>query len=174
MLLVLFVALIVAQRLLELRVARANLRWALARGGKEYAPEHYPLMVALHTAWFVGILLEGFLRGAQPSSLWALWLTLFAVAQLGRYWVISTLGRYWNTRIVIVPGGARVRRGLYRYVAHPNYLIVALEIAVAPLVFNAWITALVFTALNAWLLLGVRIPAEEKALEQYNNEKASG
>jgi methyltransferase len=170
----LFVALIVVQRILELRVARDNLRWALERGGKEYAPEHYPLMVALHTAWFLSILLEGTLRGAQSSSLWWLWLALFVVAQIGRYSVITTLGRYWNTRIVIVPNGQRVTAGLYRFLPHPNYLIVALEIFVAPLVFNAWITALVFTVLNAWLLLGIRIPAEERALEAYlQKEKAS-
>ena len=161
------VAVIIVQRLLELRVAAGNLRWAMSNGGKEYAPEHYPLMVVMHSAWIAALLLEGTLRGAEPSSLWWLWLGLFALAQVGRYLVITTLGRYWNTRIVIVPGGKLVKRGLYQYFAHPNYVVVALEIAVAPLIFNAWITALVFTALNAALLLLVRIPAEEKALEMY-------
>ena len=161
------VAVIVVQRLLELRVAARNLRWALANGGREYAPEHYPMMVALHGAWIAALLLEGTLGGDAPSSLWWLWLGLFVVAQVGRYSVITTLGRYWNTRIVIVPGGKRIQRGLYRYFSHPNYIVVALEIAVAPLIFNAWVTALVFTLLNAALLLLVRIPAEERALETY-------
>ena len=161
------VAVIIVQRLLELRVAARNLRWALASGGKEYAPEHYPLMVAMHSAWIAGLLLEGTLRGGTPSSLWWLWLMLFALAQFGRYSVITTLGTYWNTRIVIVPGGKRIQRGLYRYLSHPNYVVVALEIAVAPLIFGAWVTALTFTVLNAALLLLIRIPAEEKALETY-------
>ena len=161
------VAVIIIQRLLELRVAARNLRWALANGGKEYAPEHYPLMVAMHSAWIAALLLEGTLRGAEASSLWGLWLGVFLLAQVGRYAVITTLGRYWNTRIVIVPGGKRIQRGLYRYFSHPNYIVVALEIAAAPLIFNAWVTALVFTLLNAALLLLVRIPAEEKALETY-------
>ena len=161
------VAVIIVQRLLELRVAARNLRWALINGGKEYAPEHYPLMVAMHSAWIGALLLEGTLRGGQASSLWWLWLMLFALAQFGRYSVITTLGTYWNTRIVIVPGGKRIQRGLYRYFSHPNYIVVALEILVTPLIFNAWVTALTFTVLNAALLLLIRIPAEEKALETY-------
>ena len=167
------VAVIVVQRLLELRVAASNLRWALANGGKEYAPEHYPLMVVMHSAWIAALLLEGTLRGSQPSSFWWLWLALFALAQLGRYSIITTLGTYWNTRIVIVPGGKRIQRGLYKYFSHPNYVVVALEIAVAPLIFNAWITALVFTVLNAALLLIIRIPAEERALETYRTNAPS-
>ena len=161
------VAVIIVQRLLELVVAASNLRWALANGGKEYAPGHYPPMVAMHSAWIAALLLEGTLRGGAPSSLWWLWLGLFSLAQVGRDLVITTLGRYWNTRIVIVPGGQRIQRGLYKYFSHPNYIVVALEIFVAPLIFGAWITALVFTVLNAALLLLVRIPAEERALETY-------
>jgi methyltransferase len=169
------VAVIVVQRLLELRVAKRNLEWARAQGGKEYAPEHYPFMVALHTAWIVALLVEGTARGGQVSNLWWLWLGLFALAQLGRYWVISSLGSYWNTRIVIVPGGKRVKTGPYRFLEHPNYVVVAVEIFCAPMIFGAWITAIVFTALNAYLLLGIRIPAENRALEAYlAQEKASG
>jgi methyltransferase len=167
------VAVIVIQRLLELRVARRNLNWALSRGGREYAPEHYPFMVALHTAWIAAVLAEGTARGGQLSGLWWLWLALFIAAQLGRYWVISTLGSYWNTRIVIVPGGQRVKTGPYRFLEHPNYVVVAVELFCAPMIFGAWITALVFTGLNAWLLLGIRIPAENKALEAYLNQEKS-
>ena len=166
------VAVIVVQRLLELRVAARNLRWAVSNGGREYAPEHYPPMVAMHSIWIAALLLEGTLRDGAPSSLWWLWLGLFVAAQVGRYSVITTLGRYWNTRIVIVPGGKRIQRGLYKYLSHPNYVVVALEIAVAPLIFDAWITALVFTLLNAALLLLVRIPAEERALELYRSDTA--
>ncbi len=167
----LLVVFIIVQRLLELRVARRNLRWALSKGGREYAPEHYPFMVALHTAWILALLLEGIARGGALGALWPVWLTVFALAQLGRYWVISTLGTYWNTRIVIIPGGERVRRGPFRFFEHPNYLVVAVELFCAPMIFGAWGTAVVFTLLNAWLLLGVRIPAEERALEAYRSSQ---
>lgn len=167
------IAFIAAQRLLELRLAQRNLKWALARGGQEAAPGHYPLLVAMHSAWLVALLFEGLARGSKLGWLWWLWLGVFVLAQLGRYWVLSTLGPYWNTRIVIVPGGQRVKSGPYRFMSHPNYLVVALELLSAPLIFGAWVTALIFSLLNAALLLGLRIPAENKALGAYNagNEK---
>ncbi len=159
------VALIIVQRLLELSHAKRNLAWAMANGGKEFSPEHYPFMVALHSSWIVALLLEGWLRGAVLSSLWWLWLGLFLIAQVLRYIVISSLGKLWNTRIIIVPNAKLVRSGLYSIVKHPNYMIVALELLVTPLIFDAWLTAVVFSVLNAVLLLGFRIPAEERALE---------
>ena len=159
------VALIIVQRLLELRHAKRNLEWALSNGGKEFAPEHYPYMVLLHSSWVVALLLEGWLRGASLSSLWWLWLGLFIAAQGLRYIIISSLGKLWNTRIIIVPNAKLVRSGIYSLVKHPNYMVVALEIFVAPLIFNAWLTAIIYTILNAILLLGFRIPAEERALE---------
>jgi methyltransferase len=161
------IAFIVTQRLLELGHAKRNLKWALENGGREYAPEHYPFMVLLHSSWIVALLLEGWLRGGGLAPLWWLWLGLFMLAQVGRYWVISSLGQLWNTRIVIVPNAKLVRTGLYRYLKHPNYVVVALELLVAPLVFGAWVTALVFSVLNAVLLLAYRIPAEEKALATF-------
>ncbi len=163
------VALIIAQRLLELVHAQNNLKWALANGGKEFAPEHYPFMVVLHSSWVLALLLEGWLRGAALSSLWWLWLGLFLLAQVLRYVVISSLGKLWNTRIIIVPNAKLVRSGLYSFFKHPNYMVVALELLVAPLIFGAWITALVFSILNAILLLGFRIPAEEQALKTLND-----
>ncbi|MFN3266460.1 MAG: isoprenylcysteine carboxyl methyltransferase family protein [Deinococcales bacterium] len=159
-----FVGFIVLQRLLELRHAQQNLKWALANGGMEYAAEHYPFMVSLHSSWVVALLFEAWWRGSSFAPLGWFWLGLFAVAQIGRYHVIATLGRLWNTRIVIIPNAKLVRVGLYKYLKHPNYLIVALELLVAPLVFGAWVTAIVFSVLNAILLLAYRIPAEERAL----------
>ncbi len=155
-------AVVALQRLLELRLAQANLRWALARGGREFGREHYPLFFVLHSGWMLGWLLEGLARN-QLSPIWGLWLAVFLLAQGLRYWAIQSLGRYWNTRIIVVPGAPRVRTGPYRYFPHPNYLAVALELLSLPLIFNAWITALVASLLNA-LLLFIRIPAEEKAL----------
>lgn len=158
---------IAAQRLLELGVARANERWAHDHGAQEYGRSHYPLFFVLHPAWMLGLLLEG--RAARGEvRLWAL--LLFVLAQPLRLWVIRSLGRYWNTRILIVPGGQRVTRGPFRYIKHPNYAVVALELATAPLAVGAWRTALAFTVLNAALLLLIRIPAEERALAAYRQQ----
>jgi len=160
-------AFVVVQRILELRLAQANLRWALSQGAREYGREHYPLFFLLHLGWMLGWLLEGLAR-QQLSPIWWLWLAVFVLAQGLRYWAIQSLGRYWNTRIIIVPGAKKIAGGPYRYLRHPNYLAVALELLSLPLIFNAWITALAATLLNAWLLLTVRIPAEEKALSTYD------
>ncbi|WP_051935426.1 isoprenylcysteine carboxyl methyltransferase family protein [Deinococcus sp. YIM 77859] len=158
-------AFLTGQRLLELRLARANERWARARGAAEYGQEHYPLFFVLHPAWMLGLLLEG--RASRGRVHW-LALVLFVVAQPLRVWVIRTLGRYWNTKILIVPGGERVRRGPFRLLRHPNYAVVALEMAAGPLAVGAWRTALVGSVLNAALLLLVRLPAEERALRAYH------
>lgn len=158
-------ACIVLQRLAELRVAAANRKWALAAGGREYSSSHYPWFFLLHIGWLVGWLLEAYYR-QEYSAIWFIWLTLFGLAQALRYWCISSLGRCWNTRILVVPGMRSVRRGPFRYIRHPNYLAVAIELASVPLLFNAWITAVIAGVLNAILLLGIRIPAEEAALDQ--------
>ena len=162
-----FIAFVIVQRLLELRVARRNEAWARSRGAIEHAPEHYPWMVAMHSAWILGTFFEGWVRGSQFGPGWFVWLGVFVLAQFGRYWAISSLGPYWNTRILIVPGAKLVRRGPYKFMPHPNYVVVALELLTGPLIFGAWITAVLFTILNAILLLSVRIPAEERALEAY-------
>ncbi|WP_027459423.1 isoprenylcysteine carboxyl methyltransferase family protein [Deinococcus murrayi] len=162
---------LVVQRLLELRLARANERWARERGAVEHGREHYPLFFLLHPAWMLGLLWEGrrARSGVNPAAL-----GLFVLAQPLRSWVIRTLGRYWNTRILIVPGGERVTGGPFRYVRHPNYAVVALEIAAGPLAVGAWRTALAGTLLNAALLLLVRLPAEERALRAYQDTPPQG
>lgn len=152
------------QRLLELRVARANERWAREQGATEYGRGHYPLFFVLHPTWMLLTLLEGRRAGGRVN--WAAF-ALFVLAQPLRYWVIRTLGRYWNTRILIVPGGERVTGGPFRYLRHPNYAVVALEMAAAPLAVGAWRTALAYTLLNAALILLIRLPAEEGALREY-------
>ncbi|GBF05345.1 isoprenylcysteine carboxyl methyltransferase [Deinococcus aerius] len=152
------------QRLLELRVARSNERWAREHGATEYGRDHYPLFFLLHPGWMLFTLLEG--RRSGKGVNWAAFL-LFLLAQPLRYWVIRTLGRYWNTRILIVPGGERVTGGPFRLLRHPNYAVVALEMASAPLSVGAWRTAVAFSLLNAALILLVRLPAEERALRGY-------
>jgi len=159
---------VLVQRFLELRLAQQNRAWMLAQGAREYGKEHYPLFFLLHIGWMIGWVIEGNLRG-QLSSNWWLWLGIFSLAQVLRYWAISSLGRSWNTRILFIPEAPRVRRGPYRYFPHPNYVAVSLELLALPLVFNAWVTAIVASSLNGSLLLLVRIPAEERALGQYKS-----
>jgi len=166
----LFTAFVLAtgvERLVELAISRRNAAWAFARGGVESGRGHFPAMVALHTALLAGAIAEVWLLGRPfiPALGWPM-LALALLCQAGRYAVIASLGRQWNTRVIVVPGMPLVRRGLYRFawLRHPNYWIVAIEGVALPLVHTAWITALVFTALNAVLLLGFRIPTEERAL----------
>jgi methyltransferase len=124
-------------------------------------------MVALHTGLLLACIAEVFFghRPFIPALGWPM-LVLALACQAGRYLVISTLGRQWNTRVIVVPGLTLVKRGIYRYVKHPNYAIVIVEGIALPLVHTAWITAIAFTVLNAVLLFGFRIPAENRALEQ--------
>ena len=150
---------VTAQRLIELPIARANTTRLLGHGGREVAPGHYPLIVALHAFWLASLWL--FALG-QPISLPLL--ILFGLVEVARIWVLRTLGPRWTTRIIIVPGERLVARGPYRFVDHPNYLVVAAELMVLPLVFGLWQIAIIFSLLNA-LILTVRIRAENRALE---------
>ena len=152
-------AFVTFQRLIELPVARRNTARLLAAGGHEVAPGHDPLLVALHAAWLVSL---WWLAPLHPISL--PFLALFFVIELCRIWVLRTLGPRWTTRIIVVPGEKLVARGPYRFINHPNYLVVIAEIAVLPLVFGLWQLALLFSLLNA-AVLTIRIRAENRALE---------
>jgi len=163
--LVLAVALVTAQRLLELTLARRNERKARAKGAVERGREHYPFMIALHSLWLASTLVEGALRGPELPPYWPVPLALFLLAQLLRYWAVFSLGESWNTKILVVPGAKPIKRGPYRYLNHPNYVVVVVEILAFPLVFGAWITALVFTVLDA-VLLFVRIREENHGLAE--------
>ena len=162
---VLAVTLVAAQRLLELVLARRNERRARARGAVERGRGHYPFIVALHTLWLVSTLVEGILRGPELPVFWPVPLALFLLVQPLRYWALFSLGESWNTKILVVPGARPVRRGPYRYLNHPNYVVVVVEILSFPLIFGAWVTALVFTVLNAAVLY-VRIREENRALAE--------
>lgn len=153
----LFIAFLVLQRLAELVIARRNTRRLLARGAVEHGAAHYPLIVALHAAWLVSIVVFGWGQPVHPG-----WLAAFALLQLFRLWILSTLGPRWTTRIIVLDEPL-VRRGPFRVLRHPNYTLVVLEIAVAPMVLGlAWV-ALVFSLLNA-AVLAIRIRAENAAL----------
>ncbi len=146
------------QRLAELPLARANTKRLLAAGGHEVAPGHYPLIVAVHVGWLVSL---WWLAPGQPIH-WPFF-ALFALIEAGRIWVLRTLGNRWTTRIIVVPDEQLIARGPYRFVNHPNYLVVIAEIAVLPLVFGLWQVALIFSLLNA-AVLTIRIRAENRAL----------
>ncbi len=165
---ILFILATGGERIVELFVSKRNAAEAFAKGGIETGREHFPWMVALHTGFLVACVAEVVFAG-RPFIPWLGW-PMFVIAllcQFGRYWVIHSLGRQWNTRVIVVPGAQRVRgRGLYRLIPHPNYVIVAVEGIAIPLIHTAWVTAIVFTVLNAILLLGFRIPAEDHALKQ--------
>lgn len=148
-----------AQRLVELALALRNTRALLARGATEAGRGHYPLFVLLHAAWLAALLL--LVPRDAPVS-WG-WLGLLILLQALRLWIIRSLGSYWTTRVITLPGAPLVRRGPYRFLRHPNYVVVALELAVAPLVFGAWQISLLFSALNL-ALLAWRIRVEEQAL----------
>lgn len=155
----LLVGYVILARFAELLVARRNTRRLLAMGGYEVGRSHYPLIVATHTAWILALAL---LVPAQTPPA-AHFLIPFLLVQVIRYWVIFSLGARWTTRVIVVPGAALVTRGPYRWLRHPNYLVVFAEIALLPLVFGAWEIALGFSAVNAVILL-YRIRIEEAAL----------
>ncbi len=152
------------ERLAELRLSVRHARWAFEHGGVETGRAHYPPMVALHTGLLVAAPLEVWLAD-RPFLPWLGWpmLAVVLAAQGLRWWCIATLGVRWNTRVIVVPGLPLVRTGPYRQLRHPNYVAVVAEGVALPLVHTAWVTALVFTVLNAWLLR-VRIRTENRAL----------
>jgi len=160
-----YVALILvvaAERLAELVVARRNLAWARTRGAREHGFGHYPFMVVLHVGLLVACLVEAAHRPFIPALGWSM-LVLVVLAQALRWWCIITLGPRWNTRIIVIPGLSLVTGGPYRWLRHPNYVAVVLEGIALPLVHTAWVTAAVFTAVNAGLLY-VRISSENEAM----------
>ncbi|HEX2494973.1 MAG TPA: isoprenylcysteine carboxylmethyltransferase family protein [Steroidobacter sp.] len=152
---------VVIQRLLELAFARRNTRILKEQGGIESGRGHYPVIVLLHISWLVAIWL-GIQR--DPSVRWFP-LSIFLLLQVMRLWVIATLGRFWTTRVISVAGEPLVRRGPYRYFAHPNYLVVIGEITMLPLVFGQVENAVMFTLINL-AILGWRIRVENAALER--------
>jgi methyltransferase len=157
-LVIVILALVTLQRLGELWLSNRNTRRLLAQGAREVGAGHYPLIVAVHASWLAclwwlapGRAVDGFLLG------------MFVLLQIARIWVVATLGVRWTTRIIILPRAPLVRSGPYRFVDHPNYMVVAGEIAVLPLTFGLWQVALLFTLLNA-AVLAVRIREENSAL----------
>ena len=153
-------ALVTLQRLAEFALARRNTRRLKARGAREVAAEHYPLIVGLHAVWLAGLWVVGRRRRVRPR-----WLAAFLTLQAARGWVLASLGERWTTRIIVLPDEPLVRRGPYRLIPHPNYAVVAGEMAALPLALGLTRFAAMASAANA-LVLTIRIRAEERALKQ--------
>ncbi|MDE0867824.1 MAG: hypothetical protein OSA22_02305 [Aquiluna sp.] len=167
----LFIGLILAtgaERIYELVVSTRNAKLAFTTGGIEYGRGHLPFMIALHTGLLGGAIIEVVLFDRQflGSPGWG-FLAIAIGCQAARYWFIWALGSQWNTRVIVIPGAQLVRKGPYSlpWLRHPNYWVVAIEGIALPMVHSAWITAIMFTVLNAVLLLVLRIPTENKALK---------
>lgn len=166
------VILLLAQRAVELILSRFNQRWALARGGRESGRSHYPVIVGMHSLFYVALVLERVCFRREWSTYWAFWLGVLALSQVLRIWAVVSLGRLWNTRIIVIPGSRPSLKGPYRYIRHPNYLVVVAEILAVPMLVGAYLTALIFSVANV-LILTVRIREEEKALEGIGAAKLS-
>jgi methyltransferase len=159
-----FLALLAAERLFELRLSARNAGLAMAKGATEVGQGHYRVMAALHTAFLASAALEPWwLDRPFPGALGFAALGVAVAAQALRYWAVSTLGTRWNTRVIVLPGAEPVTGGPYRFLKHPNYLAVVLELAAVPLIHGAWLTSLAFSLANAGLLAW-RIRVEEAAL----------
>nr|WP_034659040.1 isoprenylcysteine carboxylmethyltransferase family protein [Robertmurraya massiliosenegalensis] len=159
----LLIVFIILQRVVEMFIARRNEKWLKNQGGIEIGQAHYRYMIIIHVLFFVSLVTEIVRANSSIHPIWPLILVLFLLTQLGRVWVIYSLGRHWNTKIIVIPEVQVVRKGPYRFLKHPNYVIVTLELMIIPLLYEAYITGLIFTILNIWIL-SIRIPAEEKAL----------
>lgn len=155
---VVILALVTLQRLGELWLSNRNTRRLLAQGAHEVGASHYPLIVVLHGLWLATLWWL-----APPRAVDGFWLAVFVLIELARIWVLASLGRRWTTRIIVLPQAPLVGRGPYRWVNHPNYLVVIAEIAVLPLVFGLLQIALIFTLLNA-AVLTIRVREENRAL----------
>ena len=158
-------AVVIFQRLTELIIAKRNEKYLLSIGGKEFGASHYKYIVLMHTLFFVSLITEYFLHGAKELHLLnGLFLVTFTSLQVTRIWVLKSLGKFWNTKIIVVPGAELIRKGPYKFLKHPNYVVVALELFTLPMIFDLYYTAIIFSVLN-FLMLRVRINEENNALE---------
>ncbi|PEL11727.1 hypothetical protein CN601_09985 [Bacillus sp. AFS017336] len=156
---------IIIQRVVELGIAKNNEKKLKQRGAIEFGQAHYKYFIILHSMFFLSILIENYFVQYVEIEFFTFLLILFIILQLARVWVISTLGERWNTKIIILPNEKLVKDGLYKYIKHPNYIIVTVELLVIPIMFHAYITTVIFSICNL-MLLKVRIREENKALLQ--------
>jgi methyltransferase len=165
-----FLAVVIIQRIGELVIAKRNERWMKEQGGVEYGKPQYVFIVAVHALFFVSFGLEVLRQKKEISPYWTILFFLFLLTQIGRVWALLSLGKYWNTKIIVVPNATLINKGPYKFLKHPNYLIVTIEFFIIPLLYQAYGTLIAFSLLNA-LILMVRIPAEERALCEHTEYK---
>ncbi len=159
-----FIVFVIIQRIIELVIARRHRKLMLGEGAVEYDKGGYKYIVMMHVTFFVFMTVEFFLFNRSLNKYWIIFIVLFFLAQVLRYWAIASLGKFWNTQVLVLKGSKLVKSGPYRFMRHPNYLVVVIEIAVIPLMFSCYLTAAIFTVMNLFLLKR-RISVEEKALE---------
>ncbi|WHY75820.1 isoprenylcysteine carboxylmethyltransferase family protein [Neobacillus sp. WH10] len=164
LLFIIVISFVIIQRIVELFIAKGNEKWMKQQGAVEFGEKHYKYMVMIHVLFFVVLSTEKVLFERELSHVWPIVFSLFCFAQFMRIWAITSLGKYWNTKIIVLQGAKVVRKGPYRFLKHPNYFVVAIELITVPLLFSAYYTAFLFTVLNVIMLM-VRIPEEEKALK---------
>jgi len=160
-----FLLFVISQRLIELLIAKRNERILKAQGGIEFDKNGYRVIVIMHVVFFVSLICEKVFLSRMLNSYWIIFAALFGVAQFLRYWAIKSLGVYWNTKILVLPNHKLVIAGPYKFLRHPNYLAVIVEIAVIPLIFSCYLTACIFSVIN-FILLRRRIKIEENALRK--------
>ncbi|MFN3444659.1 MAG: isoprenylcysteine carboxyl methyltransferase family protein [Bacteroidia bacterium] len=157
----LFISFVVLLRIAELFLSKKNEKWLLQNGAVAYGQKHYPYIVALHILFFISLLVE---YTTQQIHTFSWYMLIFYVVLIGcKIWVVLSLGKYWNTKIYRISSVPSIKKGAYKYIKHPNYLIVVLEIALIPLAFHLYYTAIIFSILNA-LILYVRIKEENLIL----------
>ncbi len=162
MIFILFISFVILLRIGELILSKRNEIWLLQNGAIEYGHKHYPFIVALHVSFFIALIWEYYTQ--QTASFSLFYLILYLVLVAFKIWIVLSLGKFWNTKIYHISGLPLQKRGLYNYIQHPNYLVVVAEIAVIPMVFHLYYTAIIFSLLNA-IMLFVRISAENKVLK---------
>lgn len=161
MLFPLFIFFLIGLRMGELLLARRNEKWLLQQGAVEYGQKHYPLIVMLHVFFFVSLIVEYLI--VEPSSYSLPLFLLFFILLAFKVWTILALGKFWNTKIYRVTAFPLIKKGPYRYLKHPNYIQVIAEIAIIPLIFHLYYTAVIFSVLNL-IVLTVRMREENRAL----------
>jgi methyltransferase len=158
-----FIGFLIIQRLGELVIAKRNEKRMFARGAVEYDRSGYKYIVMMHTLFFLSLMSEYQFFSKELNPYWWILLPIFLITQVARYWAISSLGEYWNTRIIVLKGSPLIKKGPYKFLKHPNYIVVGIELAVIPLIFSCYFTAIFFTILNI-ILLNRRIRIESRAI----------
>ena len=157
-----FISFVILLRIGELFLSKKNEKWLLQNGAVEYGKKHYPLIVALHSLFFVSLIIE---YSSQHNPSFSLLMLLFYFLLLAfKVWIIASLGKFWNVKIFRIQNFPLIKEGPYKFFKHPNYIIVIAEIAVIPIVFHLYYTAIIFSLLNA-IILTIRIKEENKALQ---------